>query len=114
MSEEMNDTNFAKSVDEANLLTPEDFRALANTGRYLSKEPALDQLLQNILQTASQLTDSPETSIILRNEHEPTLYFAAATGDEADCVLSTFGIHSEKQVLLKTGNGNRTRCSLIR
>ena len=55
-------------------------------------------MLSRILDTAGQLTNSPETSILLRNFHDETLYFAAATGEEAEWVLSTFGYHSEKQV----------------
>jgi len=85
-------------ASDERLLTPEDFRALANSARQLTEELALETLLQSILETASRLTNSPETSIILRNEREPTLYFAAATGEQADWVLSTFGLHSEKQI----------------
>ncbi|MCU7871115.1 MAG: TIR domain-containing protein [Candidatus Thiodiazotropha sp. (ex Lucinoma borealis)] len=116
MSQEPNDPDLVKRTDELSVLTQEDFRALAHTGRELTKEVALDRLLQNILQTASQLTNSPETSVILRNERQPTLYFAAATGDEAEWVLSTFGIHSEKQIPIdgsKAGSVYKSGTSLV-
>jgi adenylate cyclase len=96
----MNQSNQVSPADarDESLLTNEDLLALARTGRELAGELSLDVLLQRILETASRLTDSPETSIILRNEHQSTLYFAAATGPEADWILSTFGEYSEKQV----------------
>jgi class 3 adenylate cyclase len=98
------------------LLTTDDFRALAHSGRELAKELGLETLLQGILDTAGRLTDSPETSVILRNEREPTLYFAAATGEEADWVLSTFGAHSDKQVPIdgsKAGSVYQSGVSLV-
>ncbi|MEM1368776.1 MAG: TIR domain-containing protein [Cyanobacteria bacterium P01_H01_bin.15] len=98
------------------LLTIDDFRALAHSGRELTKELDLETLLQGILDTASRLTDSPETSIILRNARQPTLYFAAATGDEADWVLSTFGVHSDNQVPIdgsKAGSVYQSGVSLV-
>lgn len=98
MSNELPHSDANTPGDDELLLTTEDWRALAQTGRDLTKELGLETLLQNILNTASCLTQSSETSIILRNEHQSTLYFAAATGDEAEWVLSTFGVHSEKQV----------------
>ncbi len=116
MSKELKDSTNSLITDEVDLLTSEDFRALTHSGRELSKELGLDQLLQNILQTASQLTNSPETSIILRNDREPTLYFAAATGDEAEWVLSTFGIYSETQIPIegsKAGSVYRSGTSLV-
>lgn len=85
-------------TEEEKLLTQEDLRSLALSSRELTKELALDTLLQRILETASRLTDSPETSVILRNDRQPTLYFAAATGEEAEWVLSAFGVFSDKQV----------------
>lgn len=101
---------------EKNLLSLEDFRALAHSGRELNKELSLEKLLQNILKTASELTRSPETSIILRNENTDTLYFAAATGEDADWVMSTFGKHSEKQVPIvgsKAGSVYKSGQSLV-
>jgi len=98
MPQELNNLGDGRSADDLNLLTQKDFQALAKTGRELSRELSLEKLLQNILQSASELTDSLDTSVILRNEYEPTLYFAAATGEESEWVLSNFGIHSKKQI----------------
>lgn len=104
MSQELNNPDDGMSVDDLNLLTLDDFQALVNTGRKLSRELVLEQLLQNILQSASDLTDSSDTSVILRNDFEPSLYFAAATGEEAEWVLSNFGIHSKKQIPIEGSN----------
>lgn len=104
MSQELNNPDDGMSVDDLNLLTIDDFQALVNTGRKLSRELALEQLLQNILQSASDLTDSSDTSVILRNDFETSLYFAAATGEEAEWVLSNFGIHSKKQIPIEGSN----------
>lgn len=102
--------------DSEQLLTIDDFRTLAQSGRELTKELSLEALLQGILDTASRLTDSTETSILLRNDRQPLLYFAAATGDDADWVLSTFGAHSEKQVPIegsKAGSVYKSGVSLV-
>ncbi|MEW8523410.1 MAG: hypothetical protein AB2552_10210, partial [Candidatus Thiodiazotropha endolucinida] len=71
-------------TENLDLLTRDDFQALAQSSRALTKELSLEILLNTILDTAGKLTNSPETSIILRNERQPTLYFAAATGEEAE------------------------------
>jgi len=116
VSKELPDSDVGNPTDDEQLLTMEDLRALAHSARELTKEIALEILLQRILETASRLTESPETSIILRNERQPTLYFAAATGDEAEWVLSTFGVHSEKQVPIegsKAGSVYQSGISLI-
>lgn len=98
MSQEFNNPDDGMSVDDLNQLTLVDFQALVKIGRELNRELALEQLLQNILQSASDLTESSDTSIILRNDFEPTLYIAAATGEEAEWVLSNFGLYSKEQI----------------
>ena len=112
----MADHNINGDSRRAELLNVDDYRALAQSARGLTRELSLERLLNNILGTASRLTDSPETSIILPNEKQPTLYFAAATGDEADWVLSTYGVHSEKQIPIegsKAGEVYRTGKSIV-
>ena len=102
--------------DAEKLLTSDDFKALVHSARELTKELGLETLLQGILDTASRLTDSPEASIILRSDNEPTLYFAAATGEEAEWVLSTFGIHSDKRVPIegsKAGSVYQSGVSIV-
>ncbi len=85
-------------IKNLNLLSAKDLKALVESGSDLAREISLESLLQNILQTAGRLTDSPDTSIILRSEHEQALYVAAATGNEAEWLLSTYGFNSEKQI----------------
>ena len=50
------------------LLSQEDMLALLECGRELSARITLEELLQSILVRASQLTDSPDTSVILRHD----------------------------------------------
>ncbi|HET6882502.1 MAG TPA: GAF domain-containing protein, partial [Pirellulales bacterium] len=83
------------------VLTRDDLNALIETGRELAEEMALDRLLQTILQAASRLTASPDSSVILKSETQPTLYIASATGEQADWILATYGRHSEKQIPIK-------------
>lgn len=90
--------NKAKTTKGSLALKLEDFQELSRSGRELAKELRLESLLQSILETAGRLTGSPDASIILRNERQPTLYFAAATGDQADWVLATFGADSDTQI----------------
>jgi class 3 adenylate cyclase len=90
--------NKARTTRSSPALTLEDFQELSRSGRELAKELRLESLLHSILDTASRLTGSPDASIILRNERQPTLYFAAAIGDQADWVLATFGAGSDTQV----------------
>ena len=116
MSKELFQSDVGSPTDDERLLTTEDLRALAYSGRELTKELGLETLLQRILDTAGRLTESPETSIILRNDRAPTLYFAAATGAEAEWVLSTFGLHSEKQIPIeesKAGSVYQSGISLV-
>jgi class 3 adenylate cyclase/putative methionine-R-sulfoxide reductase with GAF domain len=101
---------------DTDLLTTKDFQTLAQSARELTKELSLEKLLNNILEIAGRLTDSPEASVILRNERQHTLYFAAATGDEADWILSSFGIHSDNQIPIdgsKAGEVYKSGVSLV-
>ncbi|MEW8156933.1 MAG: GAF domain-containing protein, partial [Candidatus Thiodiazotropha endolucinida] len=103
-------------TENLDLLTRDDFQALAQSSRALTKELSLEILLNTILDTAGKLTNSPETSIILRNERQPTLYFAAATGEEAEWVLSSFGLHSDQQVPIdgsKAGEVYKSGVSMV-
>ncbi|MET0063062.1 MAG: TIR domain-containing protein [Candidatus Thiodiazotropha endolucinida] len=103
-------------TENLDLLTRDDFQALAQSSRALTKELSLEILLNTILDTAGKLTNSPETSIILRNERQPTLYFAAATGEEAEWVLSSFGLHSDRQVPIdgsKAGEVYKSGISMV-
>lgn len=88
----------AKKRDPKAILTRDDMLALVESGQELSAQISLDALLQNILAKASRLTNSPDTSIILRHEDRDGLYIAAATGDKADWVAATFGKHSVKAI----------------
>lgn len=84
------------SVEE--ILTTADLMTLVDSGRELSAEVNLQKLLQSILTKASEMTDSPDTSVILHNEQRNTLYFAGATGEKAEMLLTEIGEFSEKQI----------------
>ena len=77
-------------INEAGL-TREDLMTLVEIGRELAAEVNLKALLPRILNKASQLTDSPDASIILYDEKLQQLYFAEATGAKAPILLEKWG-----------------------
>ena len=79
-------------------LKPTDLIALMESGNELAAEVNLGTLLRNILTRASHLTDSPDTSIILYKEDTKSLYFAEATGTNANFLLTTWGEFSDKKI----------------
>jgi adenylate cyclase len=98
------------------LLRTADLVALMETGSDLAAEVNLDTLLTHILSRASNLTDSPDTSVILYKEDTKSLYFAAATGAKANYLLATWGEFSVKEIPLhgsKAGEVFRTGHSLV-
>jgi class 3 adenylate cyclase len=82
-------------------LSAEDMLSLIDIGRELTAQVSLPSLLQRLLAGASQLTDSPDTSVSLKHEERDGLYVAAATGDKAEWVLTTFGKHAAKSIPVK-------------
>jgi class 3 adenylate cyclase len=70
------------------------------TGSDLAAEVNLKTLLGHILSRASDLTDSPDSSVILYKEDTKSLYFAAATGTDANRLLATWGEFSDKKIPL--------------
>ncbi len=100
----------------ATVLSADEMLALIRSGRELSAQVTLDKLLKSILEKASAFTDSPDTSVILRHDDRDGLYMAAATGDKAEWVLTTFGRHSAKAIPIdgsKAGSVYSTRNSLV-
>jgi adenylate cyclase len=98
------------------LLRTTDLVALVKTGSDLAAEVNLNTLLGHILSRASDLTDSPESSIILYKEDTKSLYFAAATGTSANYLLATWGEFSDKKIPLhgsKAGEVFTTGRSLV-
>jgi len=93
-------------------LSRDDMLALIESGQELSAQITLDTLLQNILKKASHLTDSPDTSIILRHEERKGwLYVAAATGDKAAWFETTFGKYSAKAIPIKKSKAGKVLTS---
>jgi adenylate cyclase len=95
------------SMASKNSLSQKDMLALIEIGRELTAQVSLESLLQQILARASQLTDSADTSVILKHDDRDGLYVAAATGDKADWVLTTFGRHSAKVIPIKGSKAGR-------
>jgi hypothetical protein len=85
----------------AEALTPIDLAALVQCSRELAEQIDLGILLNSILAKASELTDSPDTSVILSNNNCTGLYFAAATGSSAQMLLEQWGEFSNQQIPLK-------------
>jgi nitrate/nitrite-specific signal transduction histidine kinase len=82
-------------------LSERDLLALVEDARELSHEIDLENLLETILNRASELTSSQSGSIILYDEDKDALFFAAATGPKAQTVLDKFGEHGAERVPIK-------------
>src|SRR5262245_34472404 len=80
------------------VLGNEDLAILVETGRELAEQISLNALLASILERASELTDSPDASVILFNPKRQSLYFAQAIGDSADYLLKRWGEFGEKSI----------------
>ena len=79
-------------------LSDTDLRALVKCSRDLAAQVDLDRLLQSILTRASELTDSRDSSVILYNPKRHSLYFAGATGENAEGLLKKWGKYSADQI----------------
>ena len=84
--------------DKDGLLSPEDMCARSRSAWNWRHNSAWKPCSRGFCSKASQLTDSPDTSVILKHDDRDGLYVAAATGDRADWVLTTFGKHSAKAI----------------
>lgn len=83
------------------MLTKTDLATLVETARELAAEVSLAALLRRILDTATQLTDSTGSSIVLFREKRNALYVAHATGPDAATVLVGWGETSEQGIPLE-------------
>jgi hypothetical protein len=82
------------------VLSQSDLLALVQTGAQLGSEIQLKKLLDLILRSADQLTNSPEAAVLLNDDQASGLYFAA-TGDQATEVLREWGQNSGKRVPIR-------------
>lgn len=82
-------------------LTLADYAALLETGKHLTAQINIDELLRAILNTAGELTDSPDGSVLLWDEERSGLYFAAAIGDSGPMLLKKWGEASNQRVPLQ-------------
>jgi class 3 adenylate cyclase len=80
------------------VLSREDLLNLVESGKELASLVDPRVLLQNILERARHLTDSEGASILLEDERNGGLYFAAALGDTAAEVLAKYGEASKQRV----------------
>jgi adenylate cyclase len=97
-------------------LSEKDMMELIQSARELSAEVTLDELLKRILEKASKLTNSPDTSVILRHEDREGLYVAAATGEKANFILAKFGKASVDAIPIKGSKAGivyETRKSIV-
>jgi class 3 adenylate cyclase len=80
------------------VLSAADLLALVEMGRELAAELDLRELLPRILSRACDLTDSQDGSVILHDPERGDLYFAAATGRDAETLLEQWGPDREQGV----------------
>src|SRR5262245_14596473 len=74
---------------------------LVEISRELASQVSLRPLLQKILSKASELTDSPDSSVLLYDNKRRSLYFAAATGSNSEMCLENWGESSDQRIPLK-------------
>ncbi len=101
---------------ESELMEKEELLTLVEIGRELAAEVSLKTLLKRILEKASNLTDSPDASVILYREKQGDLYFAHAIGASAQLLLDQWGEGSKQGIPVersKAGEVFRTGKSLI-
>jgi len=89
----------------ADRLSRDDLATLVATSQQLSAELGLGELLELILETASRMTDSPDSALILHDAEQDGLYFAAATGSDAEGLLAKFGRQALQRVPLESKAG---------
>jgi class 3 adenylate cyclase len=87
--------------DHDQVLSAGDLLALVQSGNELAATVDLARLLDNILRRASELTDSGDGCVMLAREGGESLYFAAATGDNAEMLLRTRGELGKESVPVK-------------
>ncbi len=78
-----------------------DYVALVECGKRLAAAINIDELLQQILKAAAQLTDSPDASVLLYDQERGGLYFAAALGESAPMLMKKWGESSNQRVPLE-------------
>ena len=97
-------------------LSHEDLLALLEANRTLAQEVNLRELVVSVLETATRLTDSTGSSVILYSPEKRKLYFAHATGPDAETLLTRWGLESEHVVPMeksKAGHAYRTGETLV-
>ncbi len=82
-------------------LTKAKLQVLIESANEVTSETNLDALLAKILNRAGELTNSPRGSIILKHPGREELYFASASGKEADVVMAKFGKYSIDAIPIK-------------
>ncbi len=87
-------------ISPKNLLDDDDLFTLLQSAHDLTSQIDFDELLKNILYKACELTNSPDSSVILLNKAKNTLYFAEAIGENADMLLGEWGENAQKSVPL--------------
>jgi adenylate cyclase len=80
------------------LLSLNDLVSLVKASHTLAETIDYQTLLTTILETATELTDSPDGSIILHDPRRDSLYFAHAVGSKAPFLLEEFGERAARQV----------------
>ena len=105
----------AMDADERQLdeLRREDLLALVNISRELASETHLPRLLHRILELATDLTDSPDGSVILFDDQRECLYFADAIGASAEMLLRQFGATGAEVIPIVGSKAGQVFTSLV-
>ena len=94
-------------MDSTKSLSADDLMVLLDCARQLAVETDHDRLIQSILDRACAMTDSPDGSILLFDPERGGLFFAAATGEQADDLLAKWGEASSQRVPLQSSKAGQ-------
>ena len=94
-------------MDSTKSLSADDLMVLLDCARQLAIETDHDRLIQSILDKACAMTDSPDGSILLFDPERGGLFFAAATGEQAEDLLAKWGEASSQRVPLQNSKAGQ-------
>lgn len=97
-----------RTMDAIEDLSKPELLALLETVEQMSTQSDPQKLVDTILETACQMTRSPDGSILLLDPERNELYFSAARGDTGKLLLERLGKQSKERVPLNDSIAGKT------